>query len=187
MRALSAVTVITVVALFALALRSGEAPAPTTPAFALTAASDGPLGLRSSRGGQPILSAPALVPGSSVAGKVEITNAGRRVAALTLARRKLTDSPGPNGGRLSESLRIRIARVGRRPVYVGTLAAMPGKLAFPAISPGDSRSFRLRVTLPDTGLPATPSTGDNALQASSTSVGFLWLAERPRPQRRYSM
>ncbi len=184
MRALSGMAVIAVVvALLALGLHGGEARGPATPALALTAASDGPLGLRSSRDGEPILSAPALVPGSSVAGEVEITNAGRQVATLTLARRRLADSPGPNGGRLSESLRIRIAQIGRSPAYVGRLAEMPSKLAFPEISPGDSRSFRLRVTLPDTGLPATQSTGDNALQASSTSVGFLWLAKRARPDR----
>src|SRR5206468_12799129 len=88
----------------------------------------------------------------------------------------LTDVPGRGGGRLSRALVLRIARVGGTAVWTGPLADEP-TLDLGALPAGASRSYRLTVTLPDTGRPPGPLAGDNALMGSSVTVDWLWGVE----------
>ena len=44
------------------------------------------------------------------------------------------------------------------------------------IAKGASKTYDFKVSFPDGGLPAGPTSGDNAYQSASTSVDFAWDA-----------
>ena len=87
--------------------------------------------------------------------------------------------PGPNGGALSQRLRLEIVDrtdlVGR-PVYRGPFATL-GVRPIGFIAAGGERDYRFTAMLPDSGGPASPVSGDNVpLKGSSTSARFVWSA-----------
>jgi hypothetical protein len=112
------------------------------------------------------LSVGGLVPGASRSATIRLSNAGSGTAAFALATR-LSDQVRPGGAPLSSVLRLRIASAAGAVLYDGNLAALP-QLALGRIEAGGTRAFRFTVTLPD-------SVG-NAVEGSSLSAGFSWIA-----------
>jgi hypothetical protein len=128
-----------------------------------------------------VLTADKLKPGDSATGKVTITNTGNLAGSFTLTRSTTTNTAGPNGGLLSAVLNVTIQQVDANgatvgdPVYSGPLASMPTQ-TLGTFAPGAARTYRFTVAFPDGGVPASPTTGDNAYQGSSLTVRYDWTA-----------
>jgi hypothetical protein len=136
----------------------------------------GPVALSNTRENAAVFTAAALRPGRSAQGRVAIRNTGSQPARLALTQTDLQDALGPNGGRLSESLRLTVRDVGSaRTVYAGPFGSMPRSDAG-SLGPGQSRTFELTAHLPDRGRPLSPTGGDNAFQGSTASVRYVWTA-----------
>jgi hypothetical protein len=154
----------------------GHASPSAAPSITLA---DGAFSQSNSRDGQAILSASGMAPGASVEGTVTVGNNGSTYAGFTLVRGAVSDQPGAGGGRLSDRLQLRVDDLSAgRLIYAGRLIDMsPPSLG--RFGPGESHSFRFRVTLPDGG-PAA----DNAYAGSAASIRFDWLAQHddvPKP------
>ena len=150
----------------------------------------GPVGLSNTRENAAVFTASALRPGRSAQGRVAIRNTGTRPARLALTQTNLQDALGPNGGRLSGRLLLRVRDVGSaRTVYAGPFGSMPRSDAGP-LAPGQSRTFELTALLPDGGTPPSPTDGDNAFKGSTANLRYVWTAtesaapRRPRELRR---
>ena len=128
-----------------------------------------------SRSGGAILTATGMRPGQSRQGTVRITNSGTLAGDFSLAATDIIDTPGPNGGRLSDVLRLRIDRTTATAytVYGGLLKDMP-EIALGTWDPRRAATFRFTVTFPDGGAAASETEGDNRYQRSRTSVRYLW-------------
>lgn len=172
-----------------LGLSSERQPAPGQSARLLVDVKRGDVGLRDSRRGRPIVTASGLAPGSTVRGRITLRNVGETRLSLKLARRNLADRPGPNGGTLSEVLKIQIReRSRKRPrksgprrpsiVYEGSLSKLR-RVRLRALDAHAKRTYAFAVKMPDGGSAPTSSGGDNAYQGSRTSVDFVWRG-RPR-------
>lgn len=109
-----------------------------------------------------------LFPGASRHGTVTISNHGDTVAELKL-RTTVHDTPGALGGRLSDTLVLRIDEVDAagRPheLWSGRLAAIP-PIRQRALAGGARRTFRLTVTL--------PSDAPNDVQGSAATMDLRW-------------
>ena len=66
------------------------------------------------------------------------------------------------------------------PVFAGQLGALQTK-ALGSIAPGEARTYRFTASLPDGGLPPTPTGGDNAYVGSALTVRYAWNATAPDP------
>jgi hypothetical protein len=136
----------------------------------------GNLSQSNSKEGAAILSAAGMVPGDSDRGQVTIENTGDVDGKFRLSSSGLTDSPGPNGGKLSEVLTLRVIETGSgQTVYSGKYNAMPG-INLGTWAAGDEHRYEFTVTFPDSGLPGSATTGDNAYKSSSTKIQFNWDA-----------
>ena len=114
-----------------------------------------------------VLTADGMVPGSSATGKVTIRNAGDASGQFVLLAQDLTDKPGPNGGHLSEVLRLVITQDAEpRNVYDGPLGEFD-RAQLGTWDPEEERTFTFEVTLGDVG---------NEYQRSVASVTFVWDA-----------
>jgi hypothetical protein len=99
---------------------------------------------------------------------VAIRNTGQRPARLALSQSGLADFEGPNGGRLSQALRLEVRDVGSaRTVYSGPFASMPRSDAG-SLNPGQSRTYELSAHL--------PRSEGNGAQASTAKVRYVWTA-----------
>jgi hypothetical protein len=155
-------------------------PRPYPPQLLYTS---GKIKMSNSRNGAAIVSAKRMKPGDSVRGTVVIRNRSKQRAHFWLSPRRIVDMPGPQGGRLSNRLRLHViqvnnGRVGTRPprvLYRGTIAGMP-TIPLGAFRPGRRVTYRFLVTFPmeDRAVP------DNVFQGSSVRVDFLWRAARLR-------
>jgi hypothetical protein len=136
------------------------------------AAASGSLSLSNSKAGQAVFSAAAMRPGQEAGGSVTIGNTGTVPAALNVASAAIQDTPGVGGGRLSETLQLRVLDVTNpqipATVYSGPLRAM-GAVGLGSLAPGANRTFVFVATM-------TPSAGDNAFQGAAISMGFEWTA-----------
>ena len=128
-----------------------------------------PLGLRRrrTRSSRPS----GLRPGQSVGGNVALANVGESRGRLTLLRTRMVDTPGRFGGRLSDALLLRVEEAGGGS-WTGPLAG-PDALDLGVMEPGEGRSYRLTLTLPDSG----PAGRDNAVQGSSVTIDWAWATE----------
>lgn len=171
------------IVILALVLPRGNDPGetPRTPKRPRAAAisSSGSIEHQNSRGGMPVFTASDVGPGTIVEGAVTIANTGKSSGYFSLSQADLTDVPGPNGGALSQRLQLEIVDVtaAGKPVTVfrGPFAAVGVKpLGF--IAAADERKYRFTAMLPDTGGPAAPVGGDDALKGSSASARFVWTA-----------
>jgi spore coat-associated protein N len=136
----------------------------------------GTLSQSNSKEGAAILTASGMVPGQSSDGTVTIKNTGDVSGAFTLSASGLTDNPGPNGGKLSDVLKLKVVDMGPgTTVYDGPFASMP-KQNLGSWAPAEQHSYRFTVTFPNGGTPPSETTGDNAYQGSSTSVTYTWDA-----------
>ncbi|MEE4274528.1 MAG: TasA family protein [Thermoleophilia bacterium] len=113
-----------------------------------------------------------MVPGETRTGSVTLTNTGSVDGDLWLTQTSFVDTPGGNGGNLSDVLDIEITQ-GATVVYSGPLNLM-GTEAAGTLAVGIATQYDWAVTFPDGGLPGGATTGDNAYQGSSVDVRYDW-------------
>jgi hypothetical protein len=152
-------------------LMATAAPARERPAELGRMASEGAVTLAASGSSHAIITASGLLPGESVGGNIALANVGETRGRLTMLRTGMVDTPGPFGGRLSDALMLRVEEVGGGS-WTGPLAG-PDMLDLGVMEPGEGRSYRLTLTLPDTG----PGGRDNAVQGSSVTIDWAWATE----------
>ena len=153
------------------ALVATAAPARERPAELGRMAAEGAVTLAAAGSSHAIITAGGLRPGQSVGGNVALANVGESRGRLTLLRTRMVDTPGRFGGRLSDALLLRVEEVGGGS-WTGPLAG-PDALDLGVMEPGEGRSYRLTLTLPDTG----PAGRDNAVQGSSVTIDWAWATE----------
>lgn len=112
------------------------------------------------------LSVGGLVPGASRSATIRLSNAGSDAASFALATR-LSDQVRAGGTALSSILELRVASPEGAVLYNGTLAGLR-RLGLGRIDAGATRAFRFTVTL--------PRSAGNAVEGSSLSAGFSWIA-----------
>jgi hypothetical protein len=112
------------------------------------------------------LSVGGLVPGASRSAIIRLSNAGSGAASFALVTR-LNDQVRSGGTALSSVLELRVASAGGVVLYDGTLAGLQ-RLPLGRIGAGATRAFRFTVTL--------PRSAGNAVEGSSLSAGFSWIA-----------
>jgi hypothetical protein len=130
-----------------------------------------------------ILHAERLRPGQSASGRVTLGNVGETPGRLSLLRTGMLDVPGRGGGRLSDVLSLQVDELGGaapRLIWAGGLRG-PDVIDLGLLPAGSTQTYRLTVTLPDTGLPPGPLGGDNALQGASVTVDWTWATESSVP------
>jgi hypothetical protein len=157
------------------ALVASAAPARERPAQLGRMAAEGAVTLAASGSSHAILTASGLRPGQSVSGNVALANVGESRGRLTLLRTRLVDTPGRFGGRLSDALLLRVEEIGGGS-WTGPLAG-PDALDLGIMEPGEGRSYRLTLSLPDTG----PRGRDNGVQGSSVTIDWAWSTESVGP------
>jgi hypothetical protein len=142
-------------------------------ALRLTTGRDG-LTLDSSRPGTAILSGAGLAPGDSISGNLSLTARAAFPTDVSLSLSDLIENLGPQGGRLSSVLRLRVleepATGPTRVSYDGLLRDL-GTRALPTYEPGESRTYYFTATLPD-------SPGINAVQGTSATAAFAWNGQQ---------
>ena len=155
----------------AVALVATAAPARERPAQLGRMAAAGAVTLSASDSSVSLIHVSGLRPGQSVGGNVALANVGESRGRLSLLRTRMVDTPGRFGGRLSDALLLRVEQIGGGS-WTGPLAG-PDALDLGVIEPGEGRSYRLTLTLPDTG----PGGRDNAVQGSSVTIDWAWATE----------
>jgi spore coat-associated protein N len=137
----------------------------------------GTLSHSNSKEGAAILTAANMVPGKSETGQVTIKNTGDVSGKFRLSSSNLTDEPGPNGGRLSEVLKLKVVDTSGTPrtIYYGKYNAMRST-DLGTWAKDEKHTYRFTVTFPNGGVPPSATTGDNAYKGSSTKIQFNWDA-----------
>lgn len=175
---------ITLAAIFAVVVVwAGNGLARPAPPHAVLVDASGDLQVTNSRDGQAIFQANGLAPGGSVTGTVELSNTGSLAGDLGLAQLDVQDQPGANGGRLSDAVQLDITDVtggSSVPVFAGRLAAV-GNRPLGQIAAGEERIFKFTATLPDMGIPPSPTGGDNAYGGSRLTARYAWTATAEEP------
>jgi hypothetical protein len=171
-----------IIALIVLALAAAVAVASVSVFTSSSANPDntftaGNLSQSNSKDGAAILTAANMVPGDSEDGRVTIQNTGDVDGDFRLSASDLADTPGPNGGKLSQALRLKVVDTFGIPrtLYNGPYAAMPA-IDLGSWSKGEQHTYEFTVTFPDSGVPGSATTGDNAYKSSSTKIQFNWDA-----------
>jgi hypothetical protein len=114
-----------------------------------------------------------LVPGQSTSGSASITNVGDASGDFTLSGEDLTDVPGPNGGKLSTVLTLRVVESpGGKVVYSGDLARGFDSVSLGTWKPDEKRTYDITVTL--------PAGAGNSYQGSEATLTFAWDATQSR-------
>lgn len=170
-RALAAGALLVLVA----ALVATAAPARERPAELGRMAAEGAVTLAAAGSSHAILTASGLRPGQSVAGNVALANVGETRGRLTLLRTGMVDTPGRFGGRLSGALLLRVEEIGGGS-WTGPLTG-PDALDLGVMEAGEGRSYRLTLTLPDTGQHGR----DNGVQGASVTIDWAWQTESVGP------
>jgi hypothetical protein len=142
--------------------------------------SAGSLAQSNSKEGAAVLTASKMVPGAlPTNGTVTITNSGDVAGTFTLSKTSFTDTAGPNGGKLSEVLDLKVEDVTKAgspvSVYSGKVGAM-GTQSLGEFKASEARTYQFTITFPNGGTPPSATTGDNAYKGSSMSVGYQWDA-----------
>jgi hypothetical protein len=170
---------ITLAAIFAVvAVCASSGLAGPAPPHAILVNASGDLQVTNSREGQAILQTNGLAPGQSVSGTVELANAGALAGDLGLTQVELQEQPGANGGLLSNAIQLEVADVtggDSIPVFAGALNGL-GDRGVGSLGPGKVRRFRFTASLPDTGRPPGPTSGDNVYAGSGITVRYAWTA-----------
>jgi hypothetical protein len=108
-------------------------------------------------------------------GTVRIGNTGDADGALTMTSSDMTNTPGPNGGNLSDVLRLRVVRQSDGAVVYGPAAINAvGSVAMGNIVAGADETYTFAVMFPDSDTLVSGPGNDNAYQASSMSIDFDW-------------
>jgi hypothetical protein len=165
-----------IVLVVAVALSAAAAPARERPAELGRMAAEGAVTLSAASGtGHAMITASGPRPGQSVSGLVALANVGESRGSLTLRRTGMADTPGRFGGRLSEVLLLRVEELGGGS-WTGPLSG-PDALDLGIMEPGEGRSYKLTLTLPDTD----PRGRDNGVQGSSVTIDWAWTTESVGP------
>jgi hypothetical protein len=132
----------------------------------------GAVSIANSHAGQALFGAQAQRPGQATSGTVTIGNDGDVAGNFSVRPTALHDTPGANGGLLSQRLELVVSDVtnGDHVLFTGTPADL-AQLDLGKFEPGEERDYRFDATLPNGGL-----VDDNAYQGSSMSLGFDWSA-----------
>jgi spore coat-associated protein N len=135
-------------------------------------AASGAVTISNSRAGQAVFDAQAMRPGQGVSGTLQIGNAGDVAGDFAVRPIGVHDTPGPNGGLLSQRINLvlfDVTNVGApQTIFAGTPADF-AQVSLGKFAPGAERSYLFAATLPDTG-------DDNAYQGAGLSLGFEWRA-----------
>jgi len=133
----------------------------------------GAVSIANSRAGQALFGAAAMRPGEGVSGTVTIGNDGDVAGRFGVRASGVADTPGPDGGLLSQRVELVLFDVSDVQNPVTVFAGHPADFAdvdLGAFAPGEERDYLFAATLPDGGA------GDNAYQGSGLSLGFQWRA-----------
>lgn len=141
--------------------------------------SAGNLAQSNSKEGAAVLTATKMLPGETTSGTVTITNSGDVAGTFTLSKTSLSDTAGPNGGKLTGLLDLKVEEVpskgSPKTVYSGKVDAMAAQ-SLGSFAASEARTYQFTITFPNGGTPSSPTTGDNAYKGSSMSVGYQWDA-----------
>ncbi len=133
----------------------------------------GAVSISNSRAGQAVFSALDMRPGEGVSGTLRIGNDGDVAGNFAVRPSAVDDTPGPNGGLLSERIDLvlfDVTDVGHPvTVYAGHPADFD-QVSLGEFDAGEHRNYLFSATLPDGGA------SDNAYQGSGLSLGFEWRA-----------
>jgi hypothetical protein len=133
----------------------------------------GAVTIANSRDSQALFSATAMRPGQGVSGTVTIGNSGDVAGVFDVRAAGVLDTPGPNGGLLSERVVLRLFDVSDAghpiPVFTGHPADFDG-VDLGRFGPGEERDYLFSAVLPEGG------TNDNDYQGAGLSLGFEWRA-----------
>lgn len=182
MRALATLIISLVMALGAIGL-AVAAPGGHRLASAEIQDAGGAVSISNSRAGQAVFSALDMRPGEGVSGTLQIGNDGDVAGTFAVRPSAVDDTPGPNGGLLSERIELvlfDVTDVGHPvTIYAGHPADF-NQVTLGEFDAGEHRNYLFAATLPDGGA------GDNAYQGSGLSLGFEWRAgatgrATPRP------
>jgi hypothetical protein len=133
----------------------------------------GAVTITNSRDSQALFSATAMRPGEGVSGTVTIGNSGDVAGAFTVRTAGVVDTPGLNGGLLSQRVILRLFDVTdvmhQVPVFTGHPVDLNG-VSLGTFAPGQERDYLFAATLPEGGV------DDNDYQGAGLSLGFEWRA-----------
>ena len=133
----------------------------------------GAVSIANSRSNQALFSASAMRPGEGVSGTVTIGNSGDVAGHFAVRASGIADTPGPNGGLLSERVELVLFDVtdvqSPDTVFAGHPADFDD-VDLGTFAAGEERDYLFAATLPDQG------TGDNLYQGAGLSLGFEWQA-----------
>jgi hypothetical protein len=172
MRAVATLIISLVMALGAIGL-AVAAPGGHRLASAEIQSAGGAASIANSRAGQAVFSAQQMRPGDGVSGTLQIGNDGDAKGHFAVRPSTVDDTPGPNGGLLSERVDLVLFDVTdvNNPVtiYSGHPADL-GQVDLGTFDAGESRNYLFAATLPEGGA------SDNLYQGSGLSLGFEWRA-----------
>ena len=133
----------------------------------------GAVSIANSRNAQALFSASAMRPGEGVSGTVTIGNSGDVAGVFSVNASGVVDTPGPNGGLLSERVSLRLFDVTDAGppimVYAGHPADFDG-VSLGTFAPGEDRDYLFSAVLPEGAY------NDNDYQGAGLSLGFEWRA-----------
>jgi hypothetical protein len=177
-RSLSRVLTLAAVAVVVVCVAPGLARQNKPGPYAVLTDATGHLHISNSLDGQAIFQFSGLAPGHSVSGTVHLSNIGLSPGDLGLHQLDVEDQPGANGGTLSDAVQLDITDISAGssiPIFAGRLGAL-GSQGLGAVGPGQLRKFRFRASLPDTGVPPSPTGGDNAYEGAALTMRYAWTA-----------
>ena len=132
----------------------------------------GAVTISNSRAGQAVFDAQAMRPGQGVSGTLTIGNEGDVAGDFAVRPSGLHDTPGPNGGLLSQRVELVLFDVtdvdAPQTIFAGTPADF-AQVSLGKFDPGEERDYLFAANLPDTN-------DDNAYQGAGVSLGFEWRA-----------
>jgi spore coat-associated protein N len=172
MRAVATLIISLVMALGAIGL-AVAAPGGHRLASAEIQDAGGAISISNSRAGQAVFSALDMRPGEGVSGTLQIGNDGDVAGNFAVRPSTVLDTPGPNGGLLSERIELVLFDVTDVAHPVTVYAGHPAdfnQVGLGEFDAGEHRNYLFAATLPDGGA------GDNAYQGSGLSLGFEWRA-----------
>jgi hypothetical protein len=172
MRAVATLIISLVMALGAIGL-AVAAPGGHRLASAEIQDAGGAILISNSRAGQAVFSALDMRPGEGVSGTLQIGNDGDVAGNFAVRPSTVLDTPGPNGGLLSERIELVLFDVTDVAHPVTVYAGHPAdfdQVGLGELDAGEHRNYLFAATLPDGGA------GDNAYQGSGLSLGFEWRA-----------
>lgn len=107
----------------------------------------GAVSLTNSRGGEAVITATGLLPGSSATGELTLAARGNFNLVVTLRKGAITDQPASPA--LSQALTLSVERISgtAQVLWSGTMSNLPS-VSLGQLTPGSSATYRFTVTFP---------------------------------------